>query len=437
MTNAPLCIANVVRDMTERKRAEETLKKTESQLQQTQKMESIGKLAGGIAHDFNNMLTAINGFTDLSLSMVDSGHQLHAYLSEVKKSGERAAALTSQLLAYSRKQVLAPRVVDLNELVSNMHNMLSRIIGEDVALSLSLKPVLGKVKIDANQIEQAILNLVVNARDALSGGGHITIETDNILIDPGAVALQPDIIPGKYVLLAVSDNGCGMPAEILARIFEPFFTTKEFGKGSGMGLSMVQGIVKQTGGHISAYSEPGRGSVFKIYLPITDSETREGLGASSGVEREYKGKETILLAEDEEAVRKLVRGILELQGYTVLEAANGVEGMSVGGNHKGTIHLLLTDVIMPRKNGKELAQYFKETRPEAKVIFMSGYTDDAIVRHGLIDADSAFLQKPFSPRNLVKVVREVLDTMGQTQGAGAIMNNPDRIRVEITGKINS
>ncbi|MDQ3002599.1 MAG: ATP-binding protein, partial [Fibrobacterota bacterium] len=386
------------------------LKHTEAQLQQTQKMESIGKLAGGIAHDFNNLLTAINGFTDLSISLLERNHPVAAYLDEVKKSGERAATLTSQLLAYSRKQVLEAKVVDINSLVSDLRNMLSRIIGEHLNLVLRLFHDLGKVRADPNQIEQVILNLIVNARDATPNGGDITLETENVVMDEEAIGTHPEILPGHYVRLSVSDSGCGMEPHVLSRIFEPFYTTKEFGKGSGMGLSMVQGIVTQTGGYIYAYSEPGLGSVFKIYLPTEKSKDPVVKPEAIEAVGDYRGKETILLAEDEESVRKLIRGILELQGYTVLEGRDGVEAERVGMAYGGAIHLLLTDVIMPRRNGRDLADLMKVTRPGLKVIFMSGYTDDAIVRHGLLAIVCTFIQKPFSPKNLVRTVRAILDS---------------------------
>jgi signal transduction histidine kinase/ActR/RegA family two-component response regulator len=410
-SRTPLCIANVARDMTVRKRAEEALKRTESHLLQTQRMESIGKLAGGIAHDFNNLLTAINGYAELSLALVDRPGQLHDNLSEIRGAGERAASLTRQLLAYSRKQVMAPRNLDVNAIVASMQNMLARIIGEDLVLSVSTHPGTATVKADPGQIEQVILNLVVNARDATPGGGQITIETRQVELDEAAVVVHPEILPGKYVLLAVTDTGTGMDPEVKARIFEPFFTTKEFGKGSGMGLSMVQGIVDQSGGYIYAYSEPGHGSTFKVYLPAVgaDEPAEPASSPFPCALGDYRGKETILLAEDEEAVRKLTRGLLEMQGYTVLEAQDGLEGERLGLTYPGSIALLLTDVIMPKRNGRELAARIQEARPGTRVIFMSGYTDDAIVRHGFIDKETRFLQKPFTPDKLVRTVREVLN----------------------------
>jgi signal transduction histidine kinase/CheY-like chemotaxis protein len=408
---APLCIANVALDLTERKRAEEVLKDTEAKLLQSQKMESIGRLAGGIAHDFNNLLTAINGFADLSFSMVEPGSVLHGNLGEIRKAGERAAALTRQLLAYSRKQILSTKVFDLNSAVEHAYGMLSRLIGEDVHLRLLPGRELGMVRADPNQLDQVLLNLVINARDAMPGGGAITIATANAELDEKAVLLHPEVVPGRYVLLTVSDTGIGMDPAIVARIFEPFFTTKEFGKGSGMGLPMVQGIVKQSGGFILVESEPGRGSAFKVYLPRVEPVQDAKGPALPDPKANYRGNETILLVEDEESVRKLARGILEMQGYRVLEGRDGKDGEDVSRGFPGTIDLLLTDVIMPKANGKALAETIAPYRPGLKVVFMSGYTDEAILRHGLMEAKQNFIQKPFTPERLIKKVREVLDAV--------------------------
>jgi two-component system cell cycle sensor histidine kinase/response regulator CckA len=408
---APLCIANVALDMTERKRAEEVLKHTEAQLLQSQKMESIGQLAGGIAHDFNNLLTAINGFAELSLPLVETGSALHENLGEIRKAGERAAALTRQLLAYSRKQILSAKILDLNAAVEHAYGMLSRIIGEDMHLRVLPGRDLGMVRADPTQLDQVLLNLVINARDAMPGGGAITLATETVELDEKAVLLHPEMVPGRYVLLAVSDTGMGMDRGVMARIFEPFFTTKEFGKGSGMGLPMVQGIVKQSGGFILVESEPGKGSTFKVYLPRVDSVAASEGTAAPVAENAYRGNETLLLVEDEEPVRKLARGILEMQGYRVLEGRDGLDGEAVSRAFTGTIDLLLTDVIMPKANGKALADRIASLRPDMKVIFMSGYTDEAILRHGLIEAKNNFIQKPFSPERLVRTVREVLDAL--------------------------
>jgi PAS domain S-box-containing protein len=415
---ASICIANVALDMTERKRAEEILKNTEAQLLQSQKMESVGKLAGGIAHDFNNLLTAINGFAELSLPLVEIGSVLSENLNEIRKAGERAAALTRQLLAYSRKQILSAKILDLNVAVEHALGMLSRLIGEDLHLRVLPGLDLGLVKADPNQLDQVLLNLVINARDAMPAGGTITIATANAELDEKAVSAHPEVVAGRYVLLTVSDTGTGMEPEVMARIFEPFFTTKEFGKGSGMGLPMVQGIVKQSGGYILVESEPGRGSVFKIYLPRVESLQPAIGGAPPGPQRSYHGNETILLVEDEESVRKLARGILEMQGYRVLEGRDGHEGESISRGFQGTIDLLLTDVIMPKANGNALAERIAPHRPNMKVVFMSGYTDEAILRQGIIEDNHNFIQKPFTTERLVKKVREALDATAKGLAAG-------------------
>jgi two-component system, cell cycle sensor histidine kinase and response regulator CckA len=409
----PVCLAMSARDITERKRSEEALRWTESQLQQSQKMESIGKLAGGIAHDFNNLLTAINGYAELSLDQAPPGSLLHANLFEIKSAGERAASLTRQLLAYSRKQVLATKVLNLNAIVESMHNMLARIIGEDLQLIPMLDPSLGQVKVDPGQMEQVILNLVVNSRDATPQGGRVILETRNVELGETATALHPEIIPGRFAMLAVSDSGCGMDPHVMSRIFEPFFTTKAFGKGSGMGLSMVQGIVVQSGGYIYAYSEPGNGSTFKIYLPLVESPQLRAPETEIRLPPAARGNETILLVEDEEGVRRFVRQILEMQGYRVLEASDGLEGIRVSEKHPGPVDLIVTDVIMPRKNGRELAQQVMRDRPGIKVIFMSGYTDDFIVREGLIEADTNFIQKPFAPSALNRLIRATLEPIAK------------------------
>jgi two-component system, cell cycle sensor histidine kinase and response regulator CckA len=406
---APLCIANVALDMTERKRAEEVLKHTEAQLLQSQKMESVGKLAGGIAHDFNNLLTAILGFAELSLPQVEPGSTLYGNLEEIRKAGERAAGLTRQLLAYSRKQILSAKVLDLNAAVAHAYGMLSRLIGEDVHLRVLPGPGLGMVKADPNQLDQVLLNLVINARDAMPQGGTVTIATSNAELDEKAVLMHPEMTPGRYVLLTVSDTGTGIAPDVMARIFEPFFTTKEFGKGSGMGLPMVQGIVKQSGGYILVETAAGKGSVFKIYLPRVEPEQATADTAPIGRQTAFGGSETILLVEDEESVRRLARGILEMQGYRVLEGRDGQDGETVGRRFDGNIDLLLTDVIMPKSNGKALADSLTALRPGMRVVFMSGYTDEAILRHGFIEANNNFIQKPFTPERLVRTVREALD----------------------------
>jgi signal transduction histidine kinase len=376
------------------------------QLRQSQKLEGIGQLAGGIAHDFNNLLTAINGYSDLMLRRLGAGDPLRRNAEEIRKAGERAASLTRQLLAFSRKQVLQPLVLDLNGVVADMDKLLRRLIGEDIDLVTSLEPKLGRVKADPGQIEQVVMNLSVNARDAMPRGGHLTIETKNVYLDKTYAHNHMSVQPGRYVMLAVSDTGVGMGAQIREHIFEPFFTTKEAGKGTGLGLSMVYGIVKQSGGNIWVYSEPGHGTTFKIYLPQIEEEasTESSVIASE----EAAGTETILLVEDEAMLRELIREILELEGYTVLAASNGHEALFICEQQQGTIDLLITDVVMPEMSGRELAERLDHKCSDVKVLFMSGYTDDAIVRHGVLQASAFFLQKPFTPDALAIKVREVL-----------------------------
>ncbi len=381
----------------------------EEQYRQAQKMEAIGRLSGGVAHDFNNLLVVITGYSELLLQRhLDAHSPLRNYVEEIRKAGERAATLTQQLLAFSRKQVMQPEVLDLNLIVGNMEKMLRRLIGEDIDLVTMLAEELGRVKADPGQIEQVMMNLAVNARDAMPHGGKLTIETANIVVDETYTHRHFGMKSGPYVMLAVSDTGMGMDEKTRSRIFEPFFTTKERGKGTGLGLATVYGIVKQSGGEIWVYSEPGHGSVFKVYLPRVDevvagSELRPG---PSGLPR---GQETLLLVEDEEAVRTLSRQVLEMCGYTVLEARHGEEALLLCEQYQAPIHLLVTDVIMPQMSGYELAQRLLPLRPELKVIYTSGYTDDAIVHHGVLEPGLFFLQKPFTPNSLASKVREVLD----------------------------
>ncbi len=391
----------IQRDITERKQLEQ-------QLRQVQRLEAVGRLAGGVAHDFNNLLTIVNGYSQLLLDRLPAGETMREQVEEIKSAGERAASLTRQLLAFSRQQILAPQVMDLNAAVANMDKMLRRLIGEDIELETSLGEGLGRVKADPGQIEQVIMNLAVNARDAMPQGGRVTIETANVELDEAYARAHIAVKPGPYVMLAVSDTGCGMEAETRARLFEPFFTTKEKDKGTGLGLSTVYGIVKQSGGNIWVYSEPGRGSTFKIYLPRVDDVAEAGRQAGRRL-ASVQGKETVLLAEDEQPVLRLVRTVLEACGYTVLEAARVEEALEISKRHEGPIHLLLTDVVMPQMSGRQLAERLATTHPETKVLYISGYADNAIVHHGVLDAGTAFLQKPFTPDTLARKVREVLD----------------------------
>ncbi len=404
----PVAVQGSARDITERKRAEEDLRASQLQLQQSQKLEAIGQLAGGVAHDFNNMLTAIIGYTDLSLRRVGLENPIRRNLEETKKAAERAASLVRQLLAFSRKQILEPKVLDLNDVVKDMHKMLTRLIGENIKLATRLETDLGSVKADPCQVEQIIVNLVVNARDAMPRGGRVTIETANVALDVQTASKHVSVKPGEYVMLTVSDTGIGMAQETQARIFEPFFTTKEVGKGTGLGLSTVYGIVKQSGGNIWVYSEQGLGTVFKVYLPRIDDATAK-TNAKQEETNTPRGTETILLVEDEDVVRGLARKILMQAGYSVLDAKSGDEAIRLCHAHAGPIDLLLTDVVMPEISGKEVADRLLELRPSIRVLFMSGYTDEAIVQHGVLDANVKFIQKPFTWVGLTKKVGEVLN----------------------------
>lgn len=398
----------VKEDITERKQAEETRAKLEEQLRQAQKMESIGRLAGGVAHDFNNLLTVIQGHISLLQDELPGEDPRLEQLDLIRQASERAAVLTRQLLAFSRQQILAPTRLDLNDLVANLHKMLGRLIGEDITLTTVLQPGLWPVTADPGQLEQVIMNLVINARDAMPTGGKLTIETRNVDLDGSYAQIHLDAPTGPCVMLAVTDTGHGMDEATLARIFEPFFTTKEPGKGTGLGLATVYGIVKQSGGHITVYSEPSQGTTFKIYLPASGTAPQR-LAQPQAQPVIRGGNETILLVEDDEMVRSLVQRALLRQGYTLLEARWGDEALFLVEQQRGQIDLLVTDVVMPKMNGRELFEQLKALHPRMKVLFMSGYTDDTMVRNGLLAAEIEFLSKPFSPDALAAKVREVLD----------------------------
>ena len=392
----------LLKDIAERRGLEE-------QLRQSQKMDAIGRLAGGIAHDFNNLLTVIAGRAQLILSRLRPEEPIHRDATLVRTTADRAAALTQQLLAFSRKQVLQPQVLDLNRVTTAMEPMLGRLIGEDIDLVVVPAPDLGRVKADPGQIEQVIVNLVVNSRDAMPQGGRLTVETANVELDEAYASRHVSVPAGEYVMLAVSDTGAGMDEPTRSRVFEPFFTTKEPGKGTGLGLATVYGIVKQSGGDIRLYSEVGAGTTFKIYLPrvaeaVSAPDPGAGLPATMP-----RGDETVLLVEDEPEVRDLAREILEGSGYHVLQACDPQDAVLMAERHAGPIHLLLTDVIMPRQSGRALVERLRPLRPEMQVLYMSGYTNEAIVRHGVLDPDTQFIQKPFTPAGLGHKVRAAID----------------------------
>ncbi|MBN1771846.1 MAG: PAS domain S-box protein [Deltaproteobacteria bacterium] len=398
-----------IRDVSERKRAGQERAQLRDQLRAAQKMEAIGNLASGVAHDFNNLLSLILSYAGFALDRLPKGDPIRDDILQVKRAGERAAVLTRQLLAFGRKQVLQPVPLDLNRVLAEMEKALRRIIGEDIDLARVEVADLGLVTADPGQVEQVIMNLVVNARDAMPDGGKLTIETSNIEIDGEYAARHVAVAPGPYVLLTVSDTGCGMDEETKGRIFEPFFTTKEKGKGTGLGLSMVYGIVTQSRGNIWVYSEPGKGTTFKVYLPRELSATAAAIVKPPMVPRHTTGTGTILVVEDEAALREVARRTLAAAGYEVLTAADGEAALRTSATHGGDIHLLVTDVVMPGMNGAKLARQLHETRPTTKVLYMSGYTDDAIVHHGVLVAGTQFLSKPFTAIDLTWKVREVLD----------------------------
>ncbi|HEX6244855.1 MAG TPA: ATP-binding protein [Polyangiales bacterium] len=406
--------SRLLRETAEHMKTERALKRSEEQLKQAQKLDALGRLAGGIAHDFNNLLSVILGYS--SVLAVDHGVTpgARAQINEIREAAERAADLTLQLLAFSRCQVLEPRVVDLNLSLLNLERMLRRLLGEDIELRMMLEPQLGRVKVDPGQIEQVIMNLVINARDAMPTGGALSIETANVDIDEDYAHEHVDTSAGPHVMLSVSDSGCGMDKATLARIFEPFFTTKGPGKGTGLGLSTAFGIIKQSGGTIWVYSEVGSGTSFKVYIPRVDAAAEQP--RHSSLRAQATGSETVLVVEDDAHVRKLACNVLEAAGYHVHEAQDADEALSLFEGSIAELDLLLTDVVMPKTSGRALAERVLLLRPGVKVLFMSGYTDDAVLRHGVAELGAAFLQKPLTPTNLTRKVREVLDQPASTSG---------------------
>ena len=388
-------------------------------------MEAIGELAGGVAHDFNNLLTIVSGYSEILLSMLGDGDPKRESVLAIRDAGDRAAALTRQLLAFSRKTVLEPKVLDPNAAVKDTEKMLRRLIGEDILLTIILDPKASRVKVDPAQFGQVLMNLAVNARDAMPGGGTLTIRTESLQLDQGYAKVHPGARPGQYVLIAMSDTGHGMTPEVKARIFEPFFTTKGVGKGTGLGLAVVHGIVKQSGGHIEVQSESGRGTTFRIYLPAV----KDGADATEELDdaRDLRGTEAVLLVEDEETVRTLALLALQTHGFRVLAARDGAEALRKLANHRGQLDLIATDVVMPNMDGRGLVERLKPRYPHIKVLYMSGYTDDAVVHHGILQEEVAFLQKPYTPLSLVRKVRQVLDQkQGKSQATGLVKHYTER-----------
>jgi PAS domain S-box-containing protein len=398
----------VIENITERRIAEEERRKLKKQIFQAAKMEAVGRLAAGVSHDFNNIVTAIDGYSDLLLGQLDEADPRRRNVEEIRKAGERAGALTRQLLSFSRQQAPQLKVLDLNGLILNLESMLRRLIGEDIEIRTHLDTGLWPVKTDLGQIEQVIINLAVNARDAMPRGGKLSIETCNVRLDDVRIFENIPVRPGCYAMLVVSDNGSGMDGETRRHIFDPFFTTKEADKGTGLGLSVVYGIVKNSGGYVWVYSEPGRGTTFKIYLPRVE-EKPESAAPAVAAFGGFRGSETVLLVEDDDAVRKLLREVLERIGYTVLDACNGGEALGICERSEGGIHLTVTDIVMPEMSGVELSRRIRSLQPGMKTLYMSGYSDNSLAYHGIMDTGTSFLQKPFTPEALGRKVREVLD----------------------------
>jgi two-component system sensor histidine kinase EvgS len=401
-------VLGIFEDITERKRAEEEREKLQGQLLQARKMESVGRLAGGVAHDFNNMLWVIIGHAQMAIDQVDPAQQLHSDLEEILKAAQRSADLTRQLLAFARKQIINPKVLDLNDTVSSMLRMLRRLIGEDIDLAWIPGRDLWSVRIDPSQIDQILANLAVNARDAIPGVGKVTIETANEVFDDSYCAGHAEFVPGEYVLLAVSDSGRGMDKDTIADIFEPFFTTKGVGEGTGMGLATIYGIVKQNSGFINVYSEPGKGTTFKIYLPRFETEAAHA-PAVSAARKPGGGTETVLIVDDEEAILHLCKRILDERGYTVLAAGTPDQAILLAGEHDGDIHLLITDVVMPEMNGRELVERISAIKPGLKSLFMSGYTANVIAHRGVLEEGMDFIEKPFDLNDFARIIRGMLD----------------------------
>ncbi len=382
-------------------------KQLEQQLMHAQKMEAVGRLAGGVAHDFNNMLTVISGYGAMVLEELQAHDPLRGHVEEILAATKRAGTLTNQLLAFSRRQVMRPRVINVNAVITDTERMLRRLIGEDIVLHLVLQADLGNIKADPSHIEQAIVNLVVNSRDAMPAGGRVTVETADVCLDESYARTHTGVQPGEFVMVAVSDTGDGMDADVRRRIFEPFFTTKEQGKGTGLGLATVYGMVKQTGGDIWVYSEPGKGTTFKLYFP----KVADPLSASPAamVEPTLRGNETILVVEDEPSVRGITVKMLDQLGYVTISAASGAEALEMSKSHSGAISLLLTDVVMPNMNGRQLADELLANKPDMKVLYLSGYTENTVIHHGIVDSSVAFLPKPFTRDALAKTIRNVLE----------------------------